>query len=134
MNLERINEAIEIAQKLQYFFVATANKRGVPHVATAGRIKVNTPERLEVSFWFCPQTLSNLQDNKQVSLIIWDAARNRGVQIQGRVEDMQVEEVLDGFAPDSEEEKYLPQVCWWLLVKIDSVMEFINALHSDAEI
>jgi hypothetical protein len=32
MNWDRINAAIKIADKLQYFFIATADQQGVPHV------------------------------------------------------------------------------------------------------
>jgi len=85
MNCDRINAAIEIAKKLQYFFIATADRQGVPHVATAGQLAIRSSDTLEMSFWFCPKTIENLQKNKKVSLIIWDAQKNSGINCSGRL-------------------------------------------------
>ena len=131
MNWDRINNAIEIAERLQYFFIATADKQGMPHVATAGQIALKSPGVLEVSFWFCPKTIDNLQENKYVSLIIWDANRNSGYQLLGEADDIQVSQLLDGYASDSEEGKSSPQAYWCLIVRVNTVMEFVHALHND---
>ena len=128
MNWDRVKAAIKIADKLQYFFIATADLQGVPHVATAGEMKLKNPGELEVSFWFCPKTMDNLTDNKHISLIIWDAKENSGYQLLGKVEDIQMAQILDGYI---EGEETLPQSRWFLTVRVDTVMEFIHALHND---
>ncbi|MBF0486323.1 MAG: pyridoxamine 5'-phosphate oxidase family protein [Candidatus Omnitrophica bacterium] len=131
MNWDKINAAIEIAEKLQYFFIATADKEGCPHVTTAGEIRLKSEEVVEVSFWFCPKTIDNLEKNKQVSLIIWDAGKNAGYQLLGKAEDVEVAQVMDEADTAIGEEKYLLQARWFLVVRVDTVMEFIHALHND---
>ena len=130
MNSEQINAAIKIADKLQYFFMATADPQGVPHVATAGQLAIKAPNTLELSFWFCPKTIDNLQRNKKVALIIWDAQRNAGYQLLGRAEDALVVHDADGDG-SGEEEEYKPQTTLSLIVHVDTVMGFIHALHND---
>jgi len=101
MDWDRIKAAIKIAKKLQYFFIATADNQGVPHVATAGEIELKSPGMLEISFWFCPTTVDNLRQNKKASLIIWDAKENSGYQLIGTAGDTIMlkdsdEDVLEG--------------------------------------
>ena len=131
MNSDRINAAIEIAEKLQYFFIATADMQGVPHVTTAGQLTIKSPDILEMSFWFCPKTINNLQKNNKVSLIIWDAEMNSGYQLLGTAEDVLVSKTLGGADPEIEEGKYPPQATLSLVVHVGMVMEFIHALHND---
>lgn len=91
-------------------------------------------ELLEVSFWLCPRTISNLQVNKNVALIMWEPEENWGFQLLGHVEDMHESGILDGYMPGSDEARYIPQVCWQLHVSVKSIMEFKHALHNDTEV
>ncbi|MBF0511436.1 MAG: pyridoxamine 5'-phosphate oxidase family protein [Candidatus Omnitrophica bacterium] len=131
MDWDRINKAIEIAEKLQYFFIATADNQGLPHVATAGKLELKSPGTLEMSFWFCPTTIDNLQQNKKVSLVIWDANENSGYQLLGTASDVHVSKVLDRYGSEVEEKERYPQFFMHLTVHVDMVMEFIHALHND---
>ena len=130
MDSNRINAAIKIAQKLQYFFIATADGQGVPHVATAGEIAVRSTNTLEISFWFCPKTIENLQKNKKVSLVIWDAEKNAGYQLLGTAEDVLASKASDEDNP-GEEVTNSPRMTLSLTVHVDTAMEFIHALHND---
>ena len=84
-----------------------------------------------MTFWFCPKTIENLQKNKKVSLIIWDAEKNAGYQLLGTAGDVLATNVSDEYDPRTEEVNYTPQTTLSLSVHVDTVMEFIHALHND---
>ena len=52
--MKTIQSAIVLADKLQHVFVTTADTKGLPHVATAGKIRFAPNGKVEVSSWFCP--------------------------------------------------------------------------------
>ncbi len=131
MDWDRINAAIKIAEKLQYFFIATANDRGVPHVATAGELVLKSPDMVEVSFWFCPTTIDNLQQNKKVSLIIWDAKENSGYQLLGEAGETYISKTLDGYVAKVEGGKKFSQSYLSVTVRVETIMDFVHALHND---
>ena len=74
MKKQTIQWAVDLGEKLQQIFVATSDNRGLPHVAAAGRITTRVQdEKVAVSAWFCPGTVENLEQNRLVSLVIWDS-------------------------------------------------------------
>lgn len=74
MKTKSIDMAIQLAEKIEHIFVATADDSGIPHVAAAGELSHDSEEHVSVAAWFCPGTLSNLLNNKQISLVVWDAS------------------------------------------------------------
>jgi hypothetical protein len=56
--LKALNVAVQSGQKPSHIMITTADRRGLPHVHETGR--------------HCPTTVENLQDNRLVSLVIWD--------------------------------------------------------------
>ena len=66
--MKAIQEALELADKLQHVFVATADAKGMPHVAAAGKLKLESDGRVPVTAWFCPGTVDNLQHNHRIAL------------------------------------------------------------------
>jgi hypothetical protein len=70
-------------------FVATADAKGIPHVAAAGELKRTSGDHVAVAAWFCPGTLANLDDNRHISLVEWDAPSDFGFQILGEVEKIE---------------------------------------------
>lgn len=131
MDMDKIKEALTLAEKLRRIFVATADSKGLPHIAAAGKLLLNPDSTIAVTSWFCPTTVANLQENKQISLVIWDKDQDRGFQLLGEVKDMLELGVLDGFAPEIELKSILPQVQRQLLVEVKKVIEFKHAPHSD---
>ena len=73
MKSEILRSAISLAEKLGHIFVATADSGGTPHVAAAGKLAYDSKDHVSVAAWFCPGTLANLKNNKQISLVVWDA-------------------------------------------------------------
>ena len=131
--MEAIQKALELADKLQHVFVATAEANGLPHVAAAGKISLASNGRLEVSSWFCPSTVTNLERNRRISLVVWDAAEDTGYQLVGEVEKVEESAFLNGYAPEVEGSSPSPQVERQLLVRVDKVISFSHAPHSDVE-
>lgn len=133
MNIDKIKETVGLAEKLRHIFVATADKEGLPHIAAAGKIMLNPDGTIAVTSWFCPASVSNLQENRQISLVVWDKDEDKGFQLLGEVKDMVEMGVLNGFAPEVELKSILPQVQRQLLIEVKKVIEFKHAPHSDIE-
>ncbi len=125
--------AIQLAAKLKHIFVATADGRGIPHLAAAGALSHDSENHVWVTAWFCPGTLANLKTNKQISLVVWNVSDDRGFQLVGEVEQIEDLAVLNGFAPGIEGPSHLPQVERKLRVRVDKIIGFSHAPHSDVE-
>jgi hypothetical protein len=130
---ETIQSAVTLGQKLGHVFVTTADSKGLPHVAAAGRLSLGTDGFLAVAAWFCPGTVMNLGYNTKISLVVWDAAADTGYQLLGNVEKVEETAMLDGYVPEMESTGPSPQVERKLFVKVDKVMGFSHAPHSDLE-
>jgi hypothetical protein len=133
MKPESIKQAVAIGKKLGHILVATADTEGLPHVAAAAAINHVLENRVEVAAWFCPGTLANLQHNRRISLVIWDADTDTGYQMLGQVENIGEQAVMNGYMPESEEAAPLPQIERVLRVKVKKVIAFSHAPHSDVE-
>ena len=86
-----------------------------------------------VAAWFCPGTVVNLEHNSKISLVVWDAAADTGYQLIGNVEKVDETAMLDGYLPEMESTGPSPQVERQLFVKVDKVIGFSHAPHSDLE-
>jgi hypothetical protein len=133
MKLEAIEKAVALGAELQHVFVATTNADGLPHLAAAGRIAPASEGRVAVEAWFCPGTVTNLEQNRRISLVVWDAVGDTGYQLVGEVEKVEEQALMDGYAPNMEDLGPYPQVERRLLVRVDKVVNFSHAPHSDVE-
>lgn len=131
--MKAIEKALALADKLKHVFVTTADPKGLPHVAAAGKIRVVSNGRVEVSSWFCPVTVTNLKHNHRISLVVWDPVEDTGYQLVGEVEKMGESAFLNGHAPELDGSSPSPQVERQLLVRLDKVFSFSHAPHSDVE-
>lgn len=132
MKVESIKDAISLAGNLGYVFVATADDKGMPHVAVAGAMARKGETLVGVSSWFCPTTLSNLQANHQISVAVWDGRNDSGYQLIGESEKIVDLAMMDGYVP-SEKDKTIPQVEREIIIRVTKVIAFTQALHSDLE-
>ena len=130
---EIIRSAVALGQKLEHVFVATADSEGLPHVAAAGRISLREDGLIAVAAWFCPGTIMNLRHNPKVSLVIWDAAPDTGYQLLGKVQKVEETAMLNGYIPETERKDPSPQVERRLLIRVERVIAFSHAPHSDME-
>jgi hypothetical protein len=133
MNVETLKKAEQLAAKAAHVFVATADAKGWPHVAAAGRLALTPEKHVVVTEWFCPGTMANLQANPRLSLVVWDSAADVGYQLIGELEEIKDLGLLDGYAPQIERGTPVPQVERQLLVHIDRVFDFKRAPHTDVE-
>jgi len=133
MNQKTLHQAVGLAQKLQHVFVATTDGKGLPHMAAAGKLALTPEGRVAVAAWFCPTTVANLQKNRRVSLVIWDPKVDNGYQLLGETEKVEDIAMMNGYAPGVDSQPPLPQVERQLLVRVDKIIDFKHAPHSDVE-
>ncbi len=133
MKNQTFQKAVSLADKVTAIFVATADAQGIPHLAAAGKVKLIEPNTIAVTEWFCPGTVANVQANKQISVVIWDQTADTGYQLVGKVEKIDEMGILDGYAPQQEQKPPLPQVRRQLVIKVEKIIGFKLAPHSDVE-
>ncbi len=128
-----LEKAVELAVKVGHVFIATSDEEGWPHVAAARTLVLREDGRIDVREWFCPGTMSNLQNNRHVSVVVWEAKSDTGYQLLGEVEQMMDIGMIDGYTPKMESKWPMPQVESQLLVRVSKVTDFKRAPHSDIE-
>jgi hypothetical protein len=133
MKPESLKTAVELAEKLEHVFVATGDSSGMPHVAAAAKISQTSEDQVTVAAWFCPGTLANLKNNCRISLVVWDAPVDKGYQLLGQVEKVEEIAMMNGYSPETDKYPPIPQVENKLHVRIDKVIAFSHAPHSDLE-
>ena len=133
MKPESLNAAVELAEKLEHVFVATADSSGMPHVAAAAELNQTSKDHVAVTAWFCPGTVANLSENRRISMVVWDAPSDKGYQLLGLVKNIEEVAMMNGYSPEIDEATVMPQVKNRLLVRVDKVIAFSHAPHSDLE-
>lgn len=133
MKSKSLKISVKLAEKLEHVFVATADSSGMPHVAAAAKISQTSEDHVTVAAWFCPGTLDNLKNNCRISLVVWDAPVDKGYQLLGQVEKVEEIAVMNGYSPETDKYPPMPQVENKLLVRVDKVIAFSHAPHSDLE-
>ena len=130
MKPESLNAAVELAEKLEHVFVATADSSGMPHVAAAAKLNQTSKDHVAVTAWFCPGTVANLSENRRISMVVWDAPSDKGYQLLGLVEKIEEIAMMNGYSPEADKYPPMPQVENRLLVRVDKVIVFSHAPHS----
>ncbi len=133
MKREMFAAAMELAEKRLCILVGTADAKGLPHLAAAGDLSSLAAGRISVKSWFCPGTVANLKANRCIAVVVWDPSSDEGFQLLGEVEEVRDRSILDGYAPEVETVPPPPQVERELLVRVDKVIRFSHAPHSDVE-
>lgn len=133
MNIETLKKAVILGEQLGHVFVATTDREGLPHVAAAGTINLESEEQVAVSAWFCPGTMANLEENPCIALVVWDAKTDVGFQLLGESEKVEELSMMDGYTPEPENQIPLPQVERKLIVRVNKIVSFKHAPHSDVE-
>lgn len=133
MKAEILEKAIQLATRVGYVFIATADANNWPHVAVARTLALRKEGRVAVNEWFCPGTMSNLQLNSHVSVVVWDKDADIGYQLVGEMEHMMDIGMIDGYTPEMKSKWPLPQVESQLVILVNKVTDFKRAPHSDVE-
>lgn len=122
---------VTLANRVGFLFIASADRQGVPHMASARRAELLPGERFAITEWFCPGTVANLRENPRLSVVAWESEGDVGYQVIGEAEELHDVAMLDGFTAGMDEDHPLPQVEWRLVVKAVAVLEFRQQPHSD---
>ena len=133
MKAEILEKAVQLATKVGYVFIATADTNKWPHVAVARTMALKEEGRIVVNEWFCPGTMSNLQSNSRVSVVVWDESKDIGYQMLGEMEHMMDIGMIDGCTPEMKSKWPMPQVESQLVIHVNKVTDFKRAPHSDVE-
>ncbi len=133
MKVETLEKAVQLAEKVGHVFIATADADNWPHLAAARNLALTEDGQLAANEWFCPATMSNLQSNPHVSIVVWDESTDTGYQVLGEMERMMDVGMIDGYTPEMKSKWPLPQVTSQLLVRVSKVIDFKRAPHSDVE-
>jgi uncharacterized protein len=133
VNTELLKKAVELAEKLGYVFVATADAAGFPHVAAAAKLSFALDGKIAVSAWFCPSTMANINENPRLSIVVWDSEKDKGYQLIGESEKVLDVAIMDGFSAALEDRPPIPQIESRLTVRVDKILHFTHAPHSDSE-
>jgi hypothetical protein len=131
--MKHLDAAIDLAEMLGHVFVATADSSGMPHVAAAAQLEKAGDSHVAVSAWFCPGTVANLDTNHRISLVVWDPPSDRGFQLLGDVEEIAEQSVMNGYLTDADLAHPMPQVERKLMVRVERILAFSHAPHSDSE-
>ncbi|MBW8016172.1 MAG: pyridoxamine 5'-phosphate oxidase family protein [Planctomycetes bacterium] len=133
MNRTILEDAAKLFDKTGHVFVATVNAEAMPHVTAAKMLELMGDCSVEITEWFCPVTVSNLQVNKSISIVVWDADSDMGYQILGNMEKLCDKAILNGYSPELDVGIPKPQVERRITICVDRVLDFSVAPHSDIE-
>jgi hypothetical protein len=133
MNTKILKEIVNLANKNGFTFIATSNKSGLPHVAAARKLEIADEGKLSVKEWFCPGTVENLNENPQLSVVVWDNLKDTGFQVLGISEGIKDIAYLDGYSPELDVKHSVPVVEREISIKVNTILEFKQAPHTDKE-
>ena len=133
MNREKtIAQALESADR-SLLLIATADGKGVPHMAAANSIKQLEVGRIAITEWFCPETIANIEIGCSISIVVWDPVLDKGHQFIGCVDRMDEIAIMNGYQAEEEPTAPLPQQEYRLIIDVGKVMAFGRGFHSDVE-
>lgn len=76
--------------------------------------------------------MKNVDENVSVSLVVWDEQQDAGFQLICEVTQVFDLAMLDGFIPG--ETETVSQIERKLVVRVDQILTFRNAHHSDIDL
>ena len=133
MDAKTLKKAIALAARTGTIFIATADAHGLPHVAAAKKAAITPKGRVALTEWFCMGTIANLKKNPRVSLVIWDKKDDAGYQLIGEAEQVEDICMLNGYDQKTEGKIAVPQVERRIIMRINKVIDFTHAPHTDRE-
>jgi len=131
MNAEKLERAIALGKRVEHFFVALVGADGFPYVNSARQIEQVAENQFAIEEWICPLTVKHLSENPKMAVLIWDPASDDGYEILGEVLIFENQAFLNGFAPEVEEDAYLPQVKRKVIIRAEKITAFSHALRCD---
>ena len=134
MDSRLLKQFVEIAKIAGYVILATSDKDGRPHIATAAKLEYETVgDWLKISEWFCSKTVANLHVNEHISIVAWQPETDKGYQLLCKLKEVRNSAVLNGYT-EKEAKEHIPQSKHELLVEVEKITEFSHAVHSDEDL
>jgi hypothetical protein len=131
MVIEKLEQAVELGKRLHHFFIALNGAEGFPYINSARGIEQIAENQVGIEEWMCPVTVEGLRRHPEVTILIWNPVAEDGYEILGRVMIIEGEDYVNGYAPEVEENAYLPQVKRRLIIRAEKILEFSHALSCD---
>lgn len=131
MNAKKLERAIELGKRVEHFFMSLVGADGFPYVNSARQIEQVAENQFAIEEWICPLTVKQLSENPKMAVLIWDPAADDGYEILGEVLMFESQAFVNGFAPEVEEDAYLPQVKRKLIIRAEKITAFSHALRCD---
>ena len=103
----------------------------LPYVNSAREIEQVSENQFAIEEWICPLTVKHLRENPKMAVLIWDPASDDGYEILGEAFMFESQAILNGFAPEVEEDAHLPQVKRKLIIRAEKITAFSHALRCD---
>ena len=129
---ETLQRAVSLSQASGRIYMATADRGGLPHFTTAGPLTIlSDQKRVVFEAWSCPRTVANLGVNHWMALVILPPGKNIGYQLLGWIEESEDVLLMDGFDPKLEAPKSIPQAKKRLTMRVDKIIGFQPAAHTD---
>ncbi len=129
---ETLQRAVSLSQASGRIYVATADRGGLPHFATAGPLTLlSDQKRVVFEAWSCPRTVANLGVNHWMALFILPPGKDAGYQILGWIEESEDVLMTDGFDPKLEVQRSIAPAKKRLIMRVDKIISFRPAAHSD---
>jgi predicted pyridoxine 5'-phosphate oxidase superfamily flavin-nucleotide-binding protein len=120
----------KLVQQVKVVYVATADKRAVPHIAASEGLTFLNKGQIVFRAWFCLRTVQNLEENPKLTLAVLDPETQEGYQLTGEINRIEKGAMLDGFVP-GKEKRGLPQAEHQLFIHIQEISELTSGPHSD---
>ena len=117
----KLERAIELGKRVEHFFLALMGADNFPYVNSAREIEQVAENQFAIEEWICPLTVKHLSENPKMAVLIWDPATDDGYEILGEVLMFESQAFLNGFAPEVEEDAYLPQVKRKLIIRAEKI-------------
>jgi len=131
MNDKKLERAIALGKRVEHFFLALVGADGFPYVNSARHLEQVAEDQFAIEEWICPLTVKHLSENPKMAVLIWDPASDDGYEILGELLMFESQAFLNGFAPEMEENIYLPQVKRRLIIRAEKITAFSHALRCD---
>ena len=132
MERETLEKVKKLVQKLGIVYLATADKKGTPHIAASEGMTFTKEGKILFKAWFCLKTVENLAMNRKLSLAILNPKTQEGYQVLGEIERIHKGAILNGNGSDQEEKwAGYPQAEHQLLIRVQKIASLTSGPHSD---
>jgi hypothetical protein len=134
MKREILEKAVELSEKARHVFIASVNDEGIPHIAASRQLSLDAKNNVILTEWFCPGTMANLLGkNHRLAVVVWEPKSDTGYQLIGEARKEENLAYLNGYSPGLSQKNHVPQIQRKVTVRVDKILDFKLAPHTDEE-